>query len=111
MANTGIRDRHPANNTYERFNGEIWDRIARIRGFKSRNPALLVLLVTYHNFMRPHGGLGGRIPAEAAGITITGPDKWRTIIGQRRCSARSACFQSCLNTDRRVQVGSLGNAG
>ena len=81
MADTGIRDRHPANNTYERFNGEIRDRIARIRGFKSEDPALLGLLVTYHNFMRPHGGLGGRTPAEAAGITITGPDKWRTIIG------------------------------
>ena len=64
MADTGIRDRHPANNTYERFNREIRDRIASIRGFKSENPALLGLLVTYHNFMRPHGGLGGRTPAE-----------------------------------------------
>ena len=81
MADTGIRDRHPANNTYERFNGEIRDRIARIRGFKSRDPALLGLLIVYHNFMRPHGGLGGRTPAEAAGITIAGPDKWRTLIG------------------------------
>ena len=81
VADVGIRDRHPANNVYERFNGEIRDRIARVRGFKSKDPALLALLIIYHNFMRPHGGLGGRTPAEAAGITISGPDKWRTLIG------------------------------
>ena len=81
VADVGIRDRHPANNVYERFNGEIRDRIARVRGFKSKDPALLALLIIYHNFMRPHGGLGGRTPAEAAGITILGPDKWRTLIG------------------------------
>ena len=28
VADVGIRDRHPANNAYERFNGEIRDRIA-----------------------------------------------------------------------------------
>ena len=66
---------------YERFNGEIRDRIARIRGFKSRDPALLGLLITYHNFMRPHGGLGGRTSVEVAGIPIADPDKWRTLIG------------------------------
>ena len=36
MANTGIRDRHPANNTYERFNGEIRDRIAAYAGSSPR---------------------------------------------------------------------------
>ena len=36
MADAGIRDKHTANNVYKRFNGEIRDRIARIRGFKSR---------------------------------------------------------------------------
>ena len=81
VADVGIRDRHSANNAYERFNGEIRDRIARVRGFKSQNPALLGMLIIYHNFMRPHGGLGGRTPAEAAGITISGLDKWRTLIG------------------------------
>ena len=58
VADVGIRDRHPANNAYERFNGEIRDRIARVRGFKSRNPALFGLLIIYHNFMRPHGRSG-----------------------------------------------------
>ena len=81
VADTSIRDKHTTNNAYERFNGEIRDRIARIRGFKSEDPALLGLLIVYHNFMRPHGGLGGRTPADAARITISGPDKWRTLIG------------------------------
>ena len=36
IADVGIRDRHAANNLYERLNGEIKDRIARVRGFKSK---------------------------------------------------------------------------
>ena len=80
IADVGIQDRHAANNVYERFNGEIKDRIARMRGFSPRDPALLRLLIVYHNFMRPHGGLGDRTPAEAAGVTIDGPDKWLTLI-------------------------------
>ena len=55
--------------------------IARIRGFKSIEPALLRLLIMYHNFIRPHGGPDGRTPAEAAGMAVAGPDKWRIIIG------------------------------
>ena len=40
-------------------------------------------LIIYRNFMRPHEGLGDRRTlAEAAGITISGPDKWRTFIGR-----------------------------
>ena len=80
ITDVGIQDRHAVNNVYERFNGEIKDRIARIRGFSSKDPALLRLLIVYHNFMRPHGGLGGRTPAEAAGVAIDGPDKWLTLI-------------------------------
>ena len=80
IADVGIQDRHAQNNIYERLNGEIKDRIARIRGFSSKDPALIRLLVAYHNFMRPHGGLGGRTPVEAAGVTIDGPDKWLTLI-------------------------------
>ena len=34
-----------------------------------------------YNFVRPHMGLDGRTPAEAAGIKIVGRDKWMTIIG------------------------------
>ena len=50
--------------------------------------------ITYYNFIRPHMGLGDRMPAEAAGIKITGHDKWMTIIGNaglhRLAAARRA---------------------
>ena len=80
IADVGIRNRHTSNNIYERFNGAIRDRIARIRGFKSDNPALLDVMIIQHNFVSPHGGLGGKTPAEAAGIMISGHNKRLTMI-------------------------------
>ena len=82
IADAGIRDRHAANNLYGRLNGEIKDGIARVRGFKSKTPALLRLLIVYHNLVRPHSSLDGKTPAETARITIDGPDKWLTLIQQ-----------------------------
>ena len=37
-------------------------------------------MILHHNFFRPHGGIGGRTPAEAAGIRILGGDRWITFI-------------------------------
>ena len=71
-----------ANNLYGRLNGEIKDGIARVRGFKSKTPALLRLLIVYHNLVRPHSNLDSKAPAETAGITIDGPDKWLTLVQQ-----------------------------
>ncbi len=34
----------------------------------------------YHNFIKPHMGLNGKTPAEAAGIKVEGENKWLTII-------------------------------
>ena len=36
VANTGILDRHPANNSYKRFNGEMRGRMARYTGSSPR---------------------------------------------------------------------------
>ena len=80
VVDVGIQDRYPVNNVYEHFNGGMRDKIARIRGFESKNPTLLGLLIIYHNFMRPHMGLDSRTLAETAGIAILYPDKWCTII-------------------------------
>lgn len=33
-----------------------------------------------HSCTRPHEGLDGKTPAEAAGITVEGQNKWLTII-------------------------------
>jgi hypothetical protein len=37
-------------------------------------------LQIYHNYFRPHAGLNGQTPAEAAGIKIEGTNKWITVI-------------------------------
>jgi hypothetical protein len=38
----------------------------------------------FHNFIRSHGGLNGKTPAEACGIEIEGENKWMTIIQNAR---------------------------
>ncbi len=34
----------------------------------------------FHDYVRPHMGLEGKTPAEAAGIKVEGENKWLTII-------------------------------
>lgn len=78
------------NNTYERLNGEFRDRLKCARGLKSDNPAIIRLLIVYHNFFREHSSLTDNMtPAEAIGIDIMpvpdsdlAPDcdKWITFI-------------------------------
>jgi hypothetical protein len=44
-----------------------------------------------YNFIRPHLGLAGRTPAEAAGIGAKGRNKWHSlIVAARRKSQRRA---------------------
>jgi putative transposase len=68
------------NNKMERLNGEIRDREKTMRGLKKADSAALKGYQIYHNFIREHEGLGGKTPAEAAGITVEGANKWHTII-------------------------------
>lgn len=79
-----IRDIHMEgqvhNNKMERQNGEFRDRERVMRGLKNADSPIIAGLQIFHNFVRPHEGLDGRTPAEAAGITIEGQNKWLTII-------------------------------
>lgn len=68
------------NNQMERMNGELRDREKVVRGVKKEESPLLTGLQIYHNYIRPHMGLEGKTPAEAAGITVEGNDKWLTLI-------------------------------
>ena len=68
------------NNLMERFNGWIRARTRSTRGLKKIDSALLHGLRIFHNFVRPHRGLGGATPAEAAGIVIEGPDRLATLV-------------------------------
>jgi putative transposase len=68
----------PHNNKMERMNGEVCDRERVVRGVKKEDSPLLK---GYHNYVRPHEGLDGKItPAEAANIKIQGEDKRLTLI-------------------------------
>jgi hypothetical protein len=64
----------------ERQNGEVRDREKVMRGLKRDYSPVLRGYQIYHNFFRPHMGLNGRTPAEAAGIKIEGENPWITVI-------------------------------
>jgi putative transposase len=68
------------NNKMERMNGEIRDRERVVRGVKCEDSPLIKGMQIYHNYIRPHEGLDGKTPAEAAGIKVEGENKWLTMI-------------------------------
>jgi transposase-like protein len=68
------------NNRMERFNGELRQREKVMRSLKKPDTPILAGYQIYHNYVRPHEALKGRTPSEVAGISITGNNKWLTII-------------------------------
>lgn len=76
------------NNKMERINGEIRDREKTMRGLQRKDTPILKGIQIYHNFIRPHEGLGGRTPAEACGIEIEGNNKWITLIQNASTAAK-----------------------
>ncbi len=64
----------------ERMNGEVRDREKVMRGLKRMDTPILKGVQIYHNFIRPHEGLNGDMPADRAGIRVGGENKWVTII-------------------------------
>ena len=75
-----VKKRHINNNRRERLNGTVKDRIKTVRGFSSEEPALLGLLVTFYNFLKPHESLKNKPPAEEMGIRVRGPDRWASLL-------------------------------
>jgi len=68
------------NNKMERQNGEWRDREKVMRSLKKQDSPVIAGMQIFHNFVRPHMGLKGKTPAEAAGIQVGGENKWLTII-------------------------------
>jgi transposase-like protein len=68
------------NNKMERLNGEVRDREKVMRGLKKVNTSVLPGYQMYHNYFRPHVGIGNVTPAEKSGIKIEGENKWITVI-------------------------------
>ncbi len=80
-----IRDIHIRNlicntNKQERFNGGFAGRFRYARGINKEESLIFRMAVLHYNYIKPHGGIGGRTPAEAAGINILGTDRWLTLI-------------------------------
>ncbi len=59
-----------------------------IRGIKRDDSAILRGMQIHHNYIRPHQGLDGDMPADRAGIRIMGENKWKTIIQNAHTSSR-----------------------
>ena len=76
-----INNKKRNNNIQERTNGTFRTFQRPRRGITSAKSPLIKGFFVYYNFIRPHSILGKRTPAEAAGITIHGLNKWKTIIG------------------------------
>lgn len=63
-------DWYPQNNRVERLNGTVRARQKPARGLKSPDGPLTAGQQAFYNLARPHSALGGRTPAEAAGVVI-----------------------------------------
>ena len=68
------------NNRMERLNGEIRDREKVTRNLKKMDTPILAGYQIFHNYIRPHMALENRTPAEVAGVSVKGRDKWLTLI-------------------------------
>lgn len=80
------------NNKMERMNGEVRDREKVMRGIKKEDTPILKGYQIFHNYLRPHEGLGGKTPADKCGIEVKGENKWITLI-------QNASHHPTVNTD------------
>ncbi len=70
---------HPSNNKMERLNGTIRDREKTFRGLGTADTPVFDGMKVHNNHCRMHDSIK-KTPAEAAGITIEGRNKWKTLI-------------------------------
>ena len=71
---------HPSNNKMERLNGTIRDREKTFRGLGVSDIPVFDGMKVHYNHVRGHDALKNKTPAEAAGISTKGANKWKTII-------------------------------
>ena len=67
-------------NKQERLNGGFASRFRPARGINKEDSLIFRIAIIHHNYIKPHGGIEGRTPAEVAGIDIRGTDRWLTLI-------------------------------
>jgi len=74
------------NNKMERLNGEIRDREKTMQGLKRTHAPILSGYQIFHNYIRQHGALKGKTPAETCGKKVEGKNKWITLIQNAKYS-------------------------
>ena len=68
------------NNKMERLNGTMRDWEQTRRGMKNMDSPMFKGFYIYYNFVKKHGGLQGKTPAEEALIHVVGQNKLLTLI-------------------------------
>jgi transposase-like protein len=81
VQNVGINGR-VHQNMVERLHGTLKDMLRARRGLDSstKTEAMLDGWFVYYNFLRPHSSLGGKTPAEVAGIQLDLTNRWESLI-------------------------------
>jgi transposase InsO family protein len=71
----------------ERYHGTFKERSKTMRAIKKPNSAFIEGQRIYYNHIRPHQGLNGKTPAQAAGLDLNlGKNKWESLI--KRATAK-----------------------
>ncbi|GEM_PF-2995390 len=71
------------NNLVERLNNTTRERQKTIRGVKKTDGIVARGHAVYYNHARPHKALGGKTPAEAAGLGVArheGEPRWAALV-------------------------------
>jgi len=80
VAGVGLQGRLN-NNCMERYHGTFKERNKVMRNLKNTDTPILDGQRIYYNHIRPHQGLNGKTPAQAAGLELDlGVNKWESII-------------------------------
>ena len=81
------------NNIVERVNGTVRERLKVMRGLDHDASAEKMLAANriYYNYVRPHQALGGKTPAEKAGIDLKlKGNKWEELIKRGKRSQKTS---------------------
>ena len=80
VAGVGLQGRLN-NNRMERYHGTLKERTKVMRALKNTGTSVLDGQRIYYNHIRPHQGLNGKTPAQAAGLELNfGVNKWQSLI-------------------------------
>ncbi len=99
-------DKELSTNLMERWNGTLKDRLKPVRGM-SRNANFQLFLdgfVFYYNYLRPHMGLGGKTPTQAARVDYP-YESWGDVVRSQIPSvALSAEDKTRYRVDKKLRV-------